>query len=156
MSHENLIGKKVISSEFGVGTVVSLDDMGGRAFLVIEGETNRAKTFVPAESEDSYRVLSSTEELNNYLALLGKDQDSMEFDSKKDRINFFKIESKIQDLDKICELLIELNSLGDRGQTEDQVFQKLLDTFALEHSIVTGTDVDQSKETILNKLNSSN
>ncbi len=153
MAHDELIGKKVISSEFGVGTVVSLDDMGGRIFLAIEGDTNRAKTFVPADSTDSYRVVCSESQIATFLDSLSAEKESLSFDSKKDRINYFKIESKKQGLKQICDLLIELHSLDDRGQTEEQVFQKLIDTFALEHSIITGEEIDASKELIAAKLN---
>lgn len=153
MDHKELIGKLVISSNFGVGSVVSLESMSGRDFLVIESQGN-VKNFVPASDTDSYRLLASKDELNDIISMIKNNRfESHNYDSKKDRIEHFKKTSKIQDMDMMANLLLELLNLDDRSSAEDLIMNKFIDSFALEHSIVFHEKEENSKELILDALN---
>ena len=50
-AENEFLGRYVLSSNFGVGTVLSIEEMGGdgKQFLVIESLNNSVKNFIPVE-----------------------------------------------------------------------------------------------------------
>lgn len=147
------IGKLILSSAFGVGKIVSIDKMGlDRDYFVIECIGNNVRTFVPADDLNSYRFLATSEEIEKYLSVISDNLDLLDFGSKKERINFFKDESKIQDTEKMSFLINQLSNLSDRGSTEDQVLNKLIDSFALEYSLINNKSLDECKELVLDRI----
>ena len=79
---------------------------------------------------------------------LKQKNDIREFESKKDRINFYRDQSNVQDITVISELLCELNHLEDRSSTEEKIFSKLIDTIALEYSYVYKEEIEKSTDII--------
>lgn len=150
---ENQIGKLILSSSFGVGKIVSIDKMGQqRDFFVIECIGNNVKTFVPVHDENSYRFVSSKSQIESYLDIIEKDVTPIEFESKKERINYFKDQSKIQDTEKMSLLINQLSNLSDRGSTEDSVMTKLIDSFSLEYSLIIEKSQEECKELVLDRI----
>ena len=148
MDYDNIIGKTVLSSKFGSGEVIGIEQMGGgKDFLVIDCHEQNIKNFLPAEDTDSYRLLSTKEQFQKSLeGLKGPDSEdnTLDFESKKDRINYFKESSSIQNLDEILRLLNMLANLDTRSSAEDSIYSNLLDSVSLEYSIVFDLSKDES------------
>lgn len=143
---ENILGRYVLSSNFGVGTVVSLEEMGGdgKRFLVIESLNNSVKNFIPIEETNYYRFAVSENEFDSIAKNFEGETEVPDFDSKKDRINHYKSASGIQDLDHIVKVLCELRAIDSRSSVEEQIYNRLIETVALEHSVVFKTPIDES------------
>jgi len=154
MQNSDILGQLVISSSFGAGRVIKVDELGfdNRPFLVVESQDQKAKYFIPVEDKNSYRFISTQKAIDSVLISLSNDSNLGLFDSKKDRINYFKTNSQIQDVELIAKLLSELNDINDRGAVENQIFLKLVDTLALEYSIVTQIPLDESKQKVTKAL----
>ncbi len=148
MDQSDIVGKLVLSSNFGVGRIVDISIMGEKEFLVIESEQNSVKNFVPRSDEESYRFLCDEETMQEILAKIKNNIDTREFNSKKDRINFYRDQSNVQDIKVISTLLCELNHLEDRSSTEEKIYSKLIDTLALEYSYVYKEEIEKSTNII--------
>ncbi len=148
MSQTDILGKLVLSSNFGIGRIVDINIMGDKEFLVIESEQNSVKNFVPRSDEESYRFLSEEATMDSIINDLKTKNDIREFESKKDRINFYRDQSNVQDITVISGLLCELNHLEDRSSTEEKIFSKLIDTIALEYSYVYKEEIEKSTDII--------
>lgn len=150
LDYSEFIGKLVLSSSFGVGKVVSIDDlgMGERLFLVIETQGQSVRNYVAVDDEQNYRLISEKNDFEKIYSNLTSECEIEKFGSKKDRIDYFKTQSKIQDIELIGRLLRQLKALEDRSSAEQQLFSKLKETMSLEYSIVMDTELDESKELI--------
>jgi len=149
-SHEHLIGQMVISSSFGIGTIIQVDTMDGgdRVFLVVECQKQRVKHFIPVESSDNYRLITSLEAINKVLSSLATAPNMQPFESKKDRINYFRSTSQNQDIKVVAELIKELDALSDRGAVESQILSRLIETLALEYSVITSVELAEAKKIV--------
>lgn len=156
MDYSSFIGKQVLSSSFGVGRVVSIEDIGveGRLFLVIESEGKSVKNFVAVDDEQSYRLIADKETVEEIFEDFKSDKDFQTFKSKKERIDYFKNQSKIQDIRHIGDLLFHLSTLEDRSSAEQALYSKLKDSLCLEHSIIMAKDVKESMEILETALDS--
>ena len=67
MSQTDILGKLVLSSNFGIGRIVDINIMGDKEFLVIESEQNSVKNFVPRSDEESYRFLSEEATMDSII-----------------------------------------------------------------------------------------
>ncbi|OIQ20945.1 MAG: hypothetical protein BM556_03100 [Bacteriovorax sp. MedPE-SWde] len=154
MDHSHFIGKLVLSTNFGVGKVVDIDNlgMGERLFLVIESEGKNVKNFVPLDDEHNYRVICTKDTIEKVVSDLGGKSKLEAFTSKKDRIDYFKTQSKIQDVVLMGGLLVQLEALEDRSSAEQQLYSRLVDSIALEHSIIMEGQIDDSKDIITARL----
>ena len=154
MKESEIIGKTVLSSKFGIGTVTGIDDlgMGDKQFLVIESDQRKVKNFIPIEDTDHYRLLETKAKLQKVIKELSNKIDEVEFESRQERINYFKDASRIQNVTKIRELLVHLHHLDDKGTLEDQIYDKLLETLSLECSIVMEMDKEKAREDIVDQL----
>lgn len=152
MSHAELIGKRVLSPKFGVGIIESVESMGGRDFLVAFSQEQNTKNFLPIDNQTEYRFLSTEDEVQSCIEGLKPHADLIDFASKQERINYFKSESKIQNLEKISFLLCELAGIDDRGTVEEASLNKLIDTLSLEVSLVLDMAKVTASKTIKENL----
>jgi RNA polymerase-interacting CarD/CdnL/TRCF family regulator len=154
LDYSEFIGKQVLSSSFGVGKVVSIDDlgMGERLFLVIETQGQSVRNYVAVDDDQSYRLISEKSAFEKIFTELTSVCALESFKSKKDRIDYFKSQSKIQDIELIGNLLRQLRDLDDRSSAEQQLFAKLKETMSLEYSIVMEAELDEAKEIVENAL----
>ena len=136
MSQDDLIGKRILSPKFGIGIIESIEQMGGRDFFVAFSQELNIKNFVPVDDQTEYRFLSSKKDLEQCLKNLSPSHAPIEFESKQERINYFKTETTIQNLEKITFLLCELAAIDDRGTVEEASLAKLIETLSIELSIV--------------------
>lgn len=154
MDHSEIIGKTVLSSKFGIGVITGVDDlgMGDKQFLVIETDQRKVKNFIPVGDTDHYRLLETKKKLEKMIKALSSKFEDVVFDSRQDRINYFKTQSRIQNVSKIKDLLIHLHNLDDKGTLEEQIYEKLLETLALECSIVMEMDKEEARTSIEEQL----
>lgn len=147
------IGELILSSNFGYGTIVGIEQMGqGRDFFVVDCNGNNVKSFVPVDDENSYRFLSEPSDIESVIGSLSEAPDDLFFESKKERINYFKDQSKVQDTILIAKLISQMGHIDDRGSTEDQVMNRLVETLALEYSLVMNKSPDECKKLVLDKI----
>ena len=148
-----IVGKLVISSTFGVGRVVEISEnqIDDRTFLVVQAEDKNLKNYIPMEDERSYRLIMSKEVINGAIQDL-KAMPIKKFSSKKERISYFRNNSQVQDIKLFAKLLVELNVIRDRGTIENHIFKTLIDTLALEYSIVNKIEFENSKRFIIKTL----
>lgn len=153
---DNFVGRTVLSSDFGSGTVAEIQKMGSpeQEFLVVNHHEGGAKSFIPKENTDRYRFMATEDKMNEILDQLAGTRDPQDFPSKKDRINYFKKESRVQDLDKIVGLIKELKAIEDKGSMEDQVLAKLVKTVTLEYSLVSEVSIQAARRKINDILKS--
>lgn len=154
MKESEIIGKTVLSSKFGIGVVTGIDDlgMGDKQFLVIETDHRKVKNFIPVGDTDHYRLLETKAKLQKVVKDLSKKIKDVKFESRQERINYFKDASRIQDVTKIKELLVHLHHLDDKGTLEDSIYDKLIETLSLECSIVMEMDKEKARESIVDQL----
>lgn len=155
---EEILGRYVLSSNFGVGTVLSIEEMGGdgKEFLVIESLNNSVKNFIPIKETNFYRFAVSENEFDKITQHFNDVTKVPEFESKKDRINHYKSASGIQDLGHIVQVLCELRAIDQRSSVEEQIYNRLIETVALEHSVIFKTPITESTkfvETLMSEIN---
>lgn len=155
MMDSDLIGQIIISSTFGVGRVVGVEKIGSddRYFLVVESVDQKLKNFIPMDDTKSFRTLLSKEELAKVVEDLSSEYEALDYDSKKDRINYFKESSLFQDMENIVKLVKELNQLTDRGSVEDQIFKRLTSSLAAEYALINEVSEEAANEIIELALN---
>lgn len=154
-NQSEFLGKFVLSSNFGVGTVMGIDDMGieGKEFLVIECIGKNVKNFIPVGDTNNYRFAVTAEKFDLVTEELKQTIDVPDFDSKKDRINHYKNEAGIQDLDNIVKVIKELRELDSRSSVEEQIYARLIESVALEHSVVFKSPIEESTSLINSIIN---
>jgi hypothetical protein len=126
--------------------------MGKNDFFVIESLEYQVKNFQPAnKNSNSYRFLEEKDLFTSRLTDISDRVDLSfleSFESKKDRINYFKTQSKKQDLNNIVTLIQLLRSIEDIGGVEASILQKLMDNIALEYSILFECEIEEAKNAI--------
>lgn len=154
MPYSHILGQIVISSSFGIGRVTEVDEenYGPKPFIVVECQDQKAKYFAALDDKKSYRLVSSKEKIDQIILTLKDAPEKVAHESKKDRINYFKTNSQIQDVDLISKLIRELYHLTDRGSAEEQILNRLIDTLALEYKVITDVSLDDAKKLLFNSL----
>ncbi len=144
--HKESIGKDVISVDFGLGTITSiqkLDDILDD-FFVVECMQSNLKNFIPTRDKAGFRYVSTKDDLNNSLESLSNEY-CLYFTTKKDRINFFKTSLSCENFDDLIQIISEMSRLDDLSQVEKKIFSKILDSILLEISYVMEYGVEDSK-----------
>lgn len=153
-AHEKNIGKKVISASFGEGIISEITEMNNEPFYIVLNQSNNMRHYVPINESHAYRYVSNEAQFVETLnqSLLEKNY-PLHFQSKKDRINYYKEQSKIQDLNSICMNIKTLHLIQDRGSLEEQIYLRLLDNLALEYTLIKKVDPNQGNEFIKEIIN---
>ncbi len=152
--HNKHIGKLILSSEFGVGRIMSVNDLGiqGRFFYAVEILEKKLKNYLDVEKNESYRFVATLEEIQETFNKLKKRSIAKEFTAQKERVHYFKELSKVQTLESLSSTLLELNGVEKRTPIENDIYQRIINTLAEEHVIITGADIDRSKAIINSNL----
>ena len=148
------INDLVLSSNFGLGKIVGFETVGdaNQNFVVIESLEKKIKVLAPITENLNFRKLSAADELKERLNNLKNLVSKKEFESKKDRITYFKGQSNKQDLNSIFETIVELRDLEDRGSVENKIYENLVDNIKLELTTVTDMDKDDASQYVDNSL----
>ena len=146
---ESNIGKQVISASFGEGVISEITEMNGEPFYVVLNQSNNMKHYVPINDSSAYRYLSDENEFLKIIEKsLIKNKYDLDFESKKDRINYYKNQSKVQKLESICQNIKTLHLTDDRGTLEDQIYQRLIENLALEYTLIKNIEFNEANQFI--------
>lgn len=143
----------LISPNFGIGKVVAIEmlEQFSDPFYVIESLENNVKTMIPTKGNQLFRRISTPDRLQEDLTVIDEYDPALSFDSKKDRITYFKKEVELSSLPDMLKAICELDSLSDRGSVEDKILNDLKNSVSIEISYVLKIDLDEGK-TKLNGL----
>ncbi|EQC47990.1 CarD family transcriptional regulator [Bacteriovorax sp. Seq25_V] len=154
MNKKLCINDKVISSSFGLGVIVDIERPEGtnRDFYVIESVDHNIRTMVPLEKSATFRLLTPQNDLNDHLKLLSSEVPTPEFDSKKDRITYFKGQVTHQNIDEVFMNVRTLVSINDRGAAETKILSNFLDNIVLEVMTVFDLEEAEAKDLVNKSL----
>lgn len=135
----------VLSSNFGLGKIVSFEKIGDadQEFAVIESLEKKVKLMAPINDNLNFRKLSNADELLEKLKELKAVNGQKDFESKKDRITYFKSRNTMQDLESILETIAQLRDVEDRGTVENKIYENLVNNIKLE--VATVLDIENEK-----------
>lgn len=147
---EKGIGETVFSIEFGIGLIVEIGKIqaGGDDFLIVESGEDKARSYFPIAGKQKFRFVSEKNDFEMAVEVLKSKKKSMNFDSKKERINFFKESAKKYELVEIVSLLSQMNLTEDLGPMEKKLMDKFIETISEEVSILENKTVEDSREYI--------
>lgn len=148
----------VLSIEFGKGEVTGIDKLrdGLEDYFIVECESPKSTNYYPVKGNCNFRKVSSRELLEESLTILGEAIPAKSFESRKDRINYFKDAFKIQSIKEIAKMLSEISSQDALGTTETKIMDNFKETFALEISLVFGITTVEARVWIENGLSGEN
>ncbi len=145
-----LVGKVVFSLSSGVGRITSISQMelGSGDFLVVNFKDSTAVDYIRIDGTYNFRILSSDDEFQTALAELKSKTTLTNFDSKKDRVHYFKALEQKYSLASLVELIKQMSKCSDLGAVEKKILQRGIDSLIEEHKIHTGLALDESREKI--------
>ena len=147
--HHDKIGRTVISASFGEGIISEITEMNNEFFFIVLNQTNNMRHYVPISDSRAYRYLSNEETFSQTIdEHLSNGSYELDFDSKKDRINYYKEQAKDQRLEVICKNIKSLHETDDKGSLEEQIYLRLIENLCLELSLIKEISVEEAKEEI--------
>ena len=149
------IGMTVISASFGEGVISEVTEMNGEEFFIVLNQSNNMRHYVPIDDSKAYRYVCDektfSETINKYLVV---NDYELEFESKKDRINYYKDQAKDQRLEVICKNIKSLHETEDKGTLEEQIYTRLIENLCLELSIIKNLSLEMAESEIRPIINS--
>ena len=144
----------VISLAFGIGKIVEITELQSNSglFYLIEGIEEKFKTFVPVNSGNKFRKISSLDKISAQVNLLKGPVELKEYKSRKERVLDFKEKAEPRNIEEMIKIIKELNSLNDRGSIENELFVKLKKNMAKEFSYVSDMKERDALEIIQKEL----
>ena len=157
-NEEHPIGSKVLSMEFGIGVISSVEKLkeNGDDYYVIEYGKKNAKNYFPVDNNKNLRFVSSKKEFERALNVFAKEKSIKKITSKKERQLYFDRPLKKSDIKLIATRLLELTSVLDLTPREKKICDRLIETLELEASIIFKMKLNESKEFISTFLNKNN
>jgi RNA polymerase-interacting CarD/CdnL/TRCF family regulator len=149
------IGKKVISTDFGIGNIVGVEKLqeGGDDYYVIEYGSKNVKSYFPISGNKKIRFLTTQDEFMKEVKKLKSEKTVLEIQSKKDRHAYFNSVLHDSNLDQVVTKILEISSLSDLIPGEKDKFNKLVNTLELEAAIIYELTSPKSQEFIADYLN---
>ena len=155
MENRDQIGKHVLSSDFGVGIITGIDQIGGdQEFFIVEHEHGKARSYISCAQKLRYRFLADKEEWERTLNAVDYNVEQLKRMSKSERINFFKAESKNQTLSNMFGLLSAMYTFDDLGTVEVSIRTKILDSLSLELSLIKSISVEDAQDILKTEISS--
>ncbi len=142
----------IISSNLGLGELLGTEQIGGDEFYIVQSVDSSVKAYYPITEKEQFRKISSTDEIDKIIDQLLDNIAIKSYESKKDRITFFKEESQIQNIQNLSLLIRELYDLSDRGTIEDKILDNLIDSLALELSVIKDIEHVNAKDIVSKQL----
>lgn len=145
----------IVSTSFGAGKIVGTQKISSNSddFTVIESLESNVKTFIGPREKNKYRFLSAAITIKDVLDFLTSDKTFPAHFSKKERIAYLKERAKVEEIYTIANTIKEIYSFNDRGNAEEKILTDLINTLALEISMVLEIAQEQAKEQIIAALN---
>ena len=138
LKFNSLIGKNLISLDLGIGeikSVLQLYENEDDFFQVSFNESNSINYF-STTSHHGFRLISSKKRINDAISIFKSKPESKNFTSVQDKLNFYKIILKSDD---ICELAKNISILHGEKDLHTQIkkyYEKALKSFVLEINFV--------------------
>ena len=153
-TYEKNLGKQVISLDFGLGVISSIETINSNSkekYYVVECESKKLKNFFPVKENKSLRFITSGREILKIFHSLKKITTFCKmFESKKERLEYFKSSLQLNDLELLVKRIIELSNIEDLSPIEKKILDKLIKSLELEVFIVLNLKRDDSNDNILN------
>lgn len=148
------IGKQVISLDFGAGVISSIETLDSNSkekFYVVECGSKKLKNFFPVKGNKSLRFITPERELLKIFNSLKEiDGFCKIFESKKERLEYFKSSLQLHDLELLAKRIIELSNVEDLSPIEKKILDKLIKSLELEVFMVLNLKRDNPSDSILN------
>ena len=145
-THHQQLGKVVISASFGEGVISEVTEMSGEPFFIVLNQTNNMRHYVPINDSKAYRYLSNEKKFSATITEhLVQKKYKLSFDSKKDRINYYKEQAKDQRLEVICKNIKSLHETDDKGSLEEQIYIRLIENLCLEYSLIKNFSLEDAQ-----------
>lgn len=149
------IGDDVYSPKFGVGKVLKVDfiESANTHFYVVESHNNQSKLMVPVKSSTKQmRTALSHGKAKEMLKLLSSPADLEDFETKRDRVQFFKAQQQNVRIKERIQAFAYLHHLADKGKVEKEIYQQMLQDFSSEFSFAMKTTADAACQEIMSQL----
>jgi RNA polymerase-interacting CarD/CdnL/TRCF family regulator len=149
------IGKKIISTDFGIGSIVGVEQLqqDGDDYYVIEYGKKNVKSYFPISGNKKIRFLSTQDDFMKEVKKLKTETVVKEIPSKKDRHAYFNSVLQDSNLDQVVNKILEISSLDDLIPGEKDKFNKLVKTLEDEASVIYELTSPKSQEFIADFLN---
>ncbi len=144
------IQDRVLSMDFGVGVILAIEKIqtDGDDYYVIEHGGRRSKDYFPVKDNKTIRAISSKVLFEKTLQILKKRKVKKNFESKKDRLQYFERRIDKSNVETIAIRASELFPIEDMNVKEKRIVDKLIETLELEASIIYKKTKNESKELI--------
>ncbi len=142
----NLVGKKVLGLELGLATITGVESIEGEGtFYIIEKYKENMKRYYPTKGKLGFRLLSSKDELISSIEKCQVYSSPIVFETRSQRIKYFKRESRNQDIQGLFRLFRTLTSLKTLNSFETSLLNKLTGSLITEISLVFKVTIKESK-----------
>ncbi len=140
----DLVGKKIISIDFGIGEICSIKPEydGANDFMEVVFSNTNVTNYFSIKNNKKYRIVESKDVLEIAITSFKSDHGPKEFESIKDKITYY---GKTLKCNNIEDLAVELSILKNDGEIHTQIkknYEKSLKSFVLEITYVLGVDED--------------
>ncbi len=152
MNAKMAIEDRVIGARFGVGTITSIDEMGGNEFYIISPDESTLRVMVPCTAKKQIRQLTPASKLTSKLQTLSTKINLDQFDSKKDMIAHYKELAKGCSLDETINAIGQLTKQPNKGAMEQKLLKTMIDSLSLEVATVLDQNIDNARKSILARL----
>lgn len=133
------IGKYILVSEMGLGQVVQTVEMSGRGkFYRVEFGESKSSHYFSVGNPSRYRFVDTKEKLETAIATFRQKQTSPEFQSNREKIEFYKKALKSNDIVELAQHMAELNSEEEIHPSLTKVFDGAVKNLVLELEFVYG------------------
>jgi len=138
--------KQILSLNFGIGVVKGIETLNeGVEYYVVEYGNANSKNYFPVSGNRNIRFLSTEKEFRKNIDKLKQKKIKKEFQTKKERQDFFSSVLSDSRLENVVTTILEINSLSKLLPIEKDKLNKLINFLEIEASAVCKIDSDASK-----------
>lgn len=152
--HEQYIGQDIISVDSGLGRVVAVEKMNGTdsEFLVIEYMSDNSRAYYNIDGNRGFRPILSKSDFEKSLKEITEFDAKHDFKSKEERINYFKSEARVEDVNSLLKMLKLMLSFDDLSSAENLIVNRVQESLALELATIAQIDPEEAQDLILGKV----
>lgn len=143
----DFIGKKVLSLELGLATITGVESIDeNNFFYIVQKNGENLKRYYPIEGKRGFRFLSTRGEIIDSINKCKTFSSPIIFETSKARVNYFKKESRNQNISDLFILFRTLCFLKTPNKFEANLLNKLTGSLLVEISLVFEISLDESKQ----------
>lgn len=150
VDNKSLIGKKIISIDFGVGNIIDVKDLydNNEEFIQVEFSNFNMANYFSVKNNNKYRIISTANVINEAVEIFKSKNSEQEFSSIQEKIKFYKVALQNS---SVCGLARTLSSLSnDTGMHHEikKYYKKALNSFCSEIEFVLEVNEDEVKKVL--------